>query len=206
MIQVTKIDDYQFPRIESLFQQDNWKHRQANVGIFSEDAEVLSAYKVKGSVITFRVAGFTHPTPKSEDRTNIYRRLHAIYKETGSKFPIAYAGANPIKFRLKRESENTYDKNSVAVYGDVDPWPNFHMGYLPQAINKQLVDYYSNFDSNYLDNIEMVTPYLLAVDESLPGSHPNKTKYSITVGLLLDQDYFRFCPYKGDSRLHYIDE
>lgn len=40
----------------------------------------------------------------------------------------------PLKAELRREPDNEYDRNAIAVYLDERPWKGFHLGYLPRTV------------------------------------------------------------------------
>ena len=48
------------------------------------------------------------------------------------------AMATPLKAKLQREPTNAHDENAIMVVLTEKPWPNFHIGYVPREVAKEL--------------------------------------------------------------------
>lgn len=76
----------------------------------------------------------THKTKKRKLEISVvglrYRVTLRGMKEMGAKVPLAAS--------LTREPENDADPNAIAVYLIDKPWRNFHIGYVPREVAKEI--------------------------------------------------------------------
>ncbi len=156
--------------------------------------------------LVFRVSGFTQTDKETGvNRQEYYKELYKL-SEPDTDLDIVDQNIAC----LVCEPDNIYDDSAIGVRLSLPKHRDLegkHIGYVPKAINHQLLDYYSNFGAPQVAqrNFLKLPVHLHACWNKLSNGSL-KTIYSIQVAISLDlEELFKPEP-RQYSRFNYIDD
>jgi hypothetical protein len=199
-LQVTRVSDDEVPKIEVIasFRDNEDCSIVSNFLSYKLDKRIESCLKIK-------LNGSTHEGTNGENRQVLLAKLADLCcsgkEEEVKKFTA-------LTFSLKYRSDNKFDSNAIEVLLNLSESPRdqWSVGWIPKNYNKQLLDYFSNFDAKYYKNIEKVTCYFGNIRQpnlynSAPGFPGKDYKY---MELIIPIKYKYYSMFPRPSRLDLI--
>ncbi len=108
--------------------------------------------------LIIKLTGTTFPGTQGENRQIMIEKLHDLALTNPER-------AGQVRLKLQLQDNNPHDKNAIDVLVSLkdSPRDGWSVGWIPSSMNEELINYFSNFKSEFRNNINKVRIIIYAV-------------------------------------------